>query len=505
MSNTILDDRLILHTLPNWFFGENHDGDILDERNIRSLVIYCQKLYDTGGAPQIQMVTGDGSIDCLDNPECQEEYVSKLHTSEFITALALLADGGSLLLKFFTFYETTTVSMLYVLNCCFDKVHLFKPASSKEGNSEVYVIGIGYHREMISDELIERLICNFKISQASMLPLKLIPQDFLDQVSEAAKFFMNLQVSVIESNIKSFRRFDKFEVQRLKGLKNLTVQYYMKLYKMRPIAEHQKLLHGIEIFNDINLNVRVHLGSHAERISFYNLSRKDQINVFYNRLQYLHDLISSQAPLHNTISIVTNQTPKKFLKPIRGKPIERVMSSKFILANVMKYFIELRAYMEQYEILEWISTSEHRIEKGGIAVDFNCLLMAKNYDVFEKSVIKFILGEMLNQGSEEFIIKDLLMLTQCMVGVLIYLGCFVYNDIKFEINSGKIKFSSLKSDGISSIKFLLKEFEYQNMIGICDTKFLFTCNTELYRSLIDYNNKLCLKYCSTFLNFITRD
>jgi cap2 methyltransferase len=63
LSNTILDDRLILHTLNNWFFGDSYSGDIMDEGNIRSLVEYCKSLHEIGGAPRL--VTGDGSIDCL--------------------------------------------------------------------------------------------------------------------------------------------------------------------------------------------------------------------------------------------------------------------------------------------------------------------------------------------------------------------------------------------------------------------------------------------------------
>ena len=60
LSNTILDDRFILHTLPKWFFGENYNGDILDKDNIKSLIDHCKS---SGCSPQL--VTGDGSIDRL--------------------------------------------------------------------------------------------------------------------------------------------------------------------------------------------------------------------------------------------------------------------------------------------------------------------------------------------------------------------------------------------------------------------------------------------------------
>lgn len=272
ISNTILDDRLISQTLENWLFGEDYDGDILKESNIRSLISYCQSFGP------INLVTGDGSIDCLDQPENQEEFVSKLHMAEFIVSLAVLADNGSMILKMFTFFEMSSIAMLFILNCCFEEVHIFKPATSKEGNSEVYVIGIGYKKEVLSYEIINKMIDNFK-SDKNLLQLDVIPQEFQQQVVEAARFFMNQQVSVIEGNIRTFRRFDKQENDRIKAMKYQLVEDYVKIYKIAPIREDQKILHGLQVNNDINLNVRVHSGSHSERMIFFHLNRSDQFQV----------------------------------------------------------------------------------------------------------------------------------------------------------------------------------------------------------------------------------
>jgi cap2 methyltransferase len=264
---------LISHTLDNWIFGEEQDGDILKESNLRSLIDYCKNTLG-----EINLVTGDGSIDCLDQPENQEEFVSKLHMAEFIVSLAILADGGSVLLKMFTFFETSSIAILYVLNCCFEELHVFKPATSKEGNSEVYVIGIGYKKSLMTNGLIEKMIGNFK-SDKQFLQLDAIPKEFQQQVVEAARFFMNHQVGVIEGNIRTFRRYDKYENDRIKALKWELVEEYVRLYKIAPISEDQKILHGLQVNNDINLNVRVHSGSHSERMIFFHLSRNDQFQV----------------------------------------------------------------------------------------------------------------------------------------------------------------------------------------------------------------------------------
>ena len=63
--------------------------------------------------------------------------MASLHYCEAVAGLLLLGLGGSLVLKMFTLYEHSSVCLLYLLNCCFHQVAVFKPATSKAGNSEV--------------------------------------------------------------------------------------------------------------------------------------------------------------------------------------------------------------------------------------------------------------------------------------------------------------------------------------------------------------------------------
>jgi hypothetical protein len=79
-----------------------------------------------------------------ENPGEQEAGTAQLRYSETVCALGLLRRGGCFVLKIFTAFEHWTVSLLYLLTCCFDRVALSKPATSKAGNSEVYVVCMGY-------------------------------------------------------------------------------------------------------------------------------------------------------------------------------------------------------------------------------------------------------------------------------------------------------------------------------------------------------------------------
>uniref|UniRef100_A0A4W5PJ09 Cap-specific mRNA (nucleoside-2'-O-)-methyltransferase 2 n=1 Tax=Hucho hucho TaxID=62062 RepID=A0A4W5PJ09_9TELE len=128
---TITDDRLIANTLPWWFFGSDNTGDIMSPRHLKDLQGFV------GNMRSIDMVTAGGSFDCQGNPDEQEAFVASLHYCEAAAALFLLGPGASFVLKMFTLYEHSSVCLLYLLNCCFRSVSVFKPATSKAGNSEV--------------------------------------------------------------------------------------------------------------------------------------------------------------------------------------------------------------------------------------------------------------------------------------------------------------------------------------------------------------------------------
>lgn len=427
--------------------------------------------------------------------------------AEFIASLAILSDNGSILLKMFTFYETSSIAMLYVLSCCFQDLHIFKPATSKEGNSEVYVIGTGYKKHVVSDEFIEKMITNFRNESKVLLALKEIPDDFVKEVVEAARFFMNQQVSVIEMNIRTFKKFDKMEHDRIKLLKLLLVEDYVKLYKMKSIREDQKILHGLQINNDINLNVRVHSGSHSERIEFFHLSRADRVQVLFDRLKHFYDLIFQNALSTSCVAhklYNPEMVAAEFIQPIYGKRIEKVVSSKFFLVSLVKYLIELRAFLE--EPVGGSYDGERFTVKGNhMRVNTEYFWRAPSYDEYEKDITMEMLKLIDELQSDSFTIEGLPLFTQFLVSVILFLSVFVFEEVHLKRSAGVICFKSMTPNGKSDLKILTKivskqSLQAKGLLGICDTKLLFAHSQEFYKSVIDYNNHICLKFCSFYLN-----
>jgi hypothetical protein len=65
----------------------------------------------------------------VDDPGNQEELTSPLHYAELVCVLGLLSIGGSTVLKMFTLFEYSTACILYLCNCLFESVSVFKPAT----------------------------------------------------------------------------------------------------------------------------------------------------------------------------------------------------------------------------------------------------------------------------------------------------------------------------------------------------------------------------------------
>lgn len=505
---TILDDRLISQTLENWLFGKDYDGDILKEDNIRSLIAYCRTTLG-----EVNLVTGDGSIDCLDQPESQEEFVTKLHTAEFIVSLAILVDKGSMLIKMFTFYEASSISMLYILCCCFQELHIFKPSTSKEGNSEVYVIAIGYKKSVMSEQIIEKMIANFKDESKALLPLSIIPPEFIQQVVEAARIFMNQQVAVIESNIRTFRKYNKLENDRIKMMKYNIVEEWTRLYKIAPIREDQKILHGLQLNSDVNLNVRVHSGSHAQRMIFFHLSRSDQFQVFFDRLKAFYDSIFESTVNSTCVAMKLhkpNMSPTAFIKSIYGRPIVQVVSSKFILVSLVKFLIELRLFLENIAEEDHVDKvyngKKFTIKGNTFSADLEYFRKAPTYEEYEKEITTQLLNFLLESDSESFLIEGLPLFTQFLVGVVLFLSTFVFEEVHLKRIAGTISLKGFTPNGKEHLKSLIPVITQQRspsrgaLLGICDTKLLFSLSQEFYKSVIDFNNHLCLMFCSFYLN-----
>ncbi|XP_064462866.1 cap-specific mRNA (nucleoside-2'-O-)-methyltransferase 2-like [Ornithodoros turicata] len=308
--STVTDDRLIFNTLGHWYFGRDQTGDVLSPSFCIDDFMKDQELFD--------LVTADGSVDCQDDPAEQEATVAPLHCAEVAMALKLLAKGGNLVLKMFTFFQSCSACLLFILNCIFEEVHVKKPTCSKPGNSEVYVVCLKL-RQNVPDVLSDMLV-----NGSFRFPLRYLPRDYFAQLYNCARYFKQLQEYTIQENVHWFSMSKNTQLSvYLKQVKNVVAALYMERYPCKPAS---KPLHGVTRTQGVVADFRGwNVVSFVER-STNKHWWKDNVGAIIKQLsQFERQEQLDTAFAHKEYDRVV---PKDSWI-VRGRPYENVRISKF--------------------------------------------------------------------------------------------------------------------------------------------------------------------------------
>ena len=187
------------------------------------------------------------------DPGDQENIVTNLHFAEIVTAILGLRDGGHCVLKMFTFFESDTICSLYLLCNIFREVNVFKPATSKEGNSEVYVICKNFSCSALTKGMKEILLSNVeKKNEHSIFSKEDIDQNFMKEIRKCSSFFKEVQTKAILSNIESFDTdIDKINWRtktstmpnsQIRELRKKVADEFIIRYNIQPIGNDQRIV-----------------------------------------------------------------------------------------------------------------------------------------------------------------------------------------------------------------------------------------------------------------------
>ena len=127
-------------------------------------------------------------------------------------------------------YGLLSIQMLYIIYALFDKVHIYKPNTSRPANSEKYVVCKGF--KGISDKLLKKLhivvSCWDYIDNTNfiyeIIDYNCIPTDFINMVIEYNTYFYRQQEKNIE---KTLSYIDFFTTQP----NYEDTQYYLNIIK----------------------------------------------------------------------------------------------------------------------------------------------------------------------------------------------------------------------------------------------------------------------------------
>uniref|UniRef100_A0A8C3VKX4 Cap-specific mRNA (nucleoside-2'-O-)-methyltransferase 2 n=1 Tax=Catagonus wagneri TaxID=51154 RepID=A0A8C3VKX4_9CETA len=331
----IMDDRLIANTLHCWYFGPDNTGDIMTVKYLTGLQNFISSMAI------VHLITADGSFDCQGNPGEQEALVSSLHYCEVVTALMTLGNGGSFVLKMFTLFEHCSINLMYLLNCSFDQVHVFKPATSKAGNSEVYVVCLSYKGREAIYPLLSKMVLNFgsEMTRKALFPHHMIPESFLKRHEECCVFFHKYQLETISENIRLFERMGKGEQAKLNSLRDYAVQYFMQKFQLKPLSRNNWLVKKSNIGCSTNTKWfgqrNRYFKTYNERKMLETLSWKDKVaKGYFNSWAEEH---VEYHPGHSSLLEGTASNLEcQLWQILQGKKLPKVKCSPFCDGEILK-------------------------------------------------------------------------------------------------------------------------------------------------------------------------
>ena len=121
--NRYIDKQKIL-------YGDITDINVINNTIEKSLELFPDKL---------ELITADGGFD-VKNYNIQEILVFPLILSEVIIALSTQKEHGTFIVKFFDMFTHNTVIVYLILCACYSEVKIIKPLTSRESNSERYLV-----------------------------------------------------------------------------------------------------------------------------------------------------------------------------------------------------------------------------------------------------------------------------------------------------------------------------------------------------------------------------
>ncbi|XP_060660827.1 cap-specific mRNA (nucleoside-2'-O-)-methyltransferase 2 [Drosophila nasuta] len=435
LNEMITDDRFIFHTLDNWLFHKDFTGNLLSLDNIDHMTQCCTQDFPDG----VQLITADGSIDCSAQPDCQEEIVARLFFAEIVSALSILSQGGNFVIKMFTLFEACSVSVLYMLNCIFQHVHIYKPATSKRGNSEVYVICLNYQRETTGlSRLLEAL--REKLAQpndAMIMPLfskAQIPKDFLLQHEIGCRLYLKLQVDAIEGSIYAYESKDRQYLRHLHQLRGVVSAMYYNRYKVRPLAPELCIVKQQNMSESLGFTVPIYGGSYTEREVLRQGDLLKQIYCLRREFNQLEKCPTAKR----SYSHVKTLGQQLQLQPNRGAPVQQLQSSLFASEPVLLLRLRICDTFDLDPLWQTAAKCRFYDIEG-------CLINTLNYAplcVDDDSVIMFqqvqrrffvkLLESLLALRPHKVVFDNCLILSHFAASLLLFLAEFCYQAMEID-------------------------------------------------------------------------
>lgn len=417
-------------------------------------------------------------------------------------------------------FEHSTVSLLYLINHLFSEVNIYKPVTSRQGNSEVYAICLRLKDNANIDQYLPILQSAYGTelySNTSLFPLETIPQSFLKQIEECALYFSSLQCQVINNNLQAYLMQNNIALHRdIKKIRAVVASEFVWKYDLKPLDMEQEILKGIlHEENKINTNPRYERGSYTERQLYTKMTSKEKCQNLNSFLQT--EVLSNPMMLINEkIKWITQDEYEQIsIMFTYGRPLPKISSSKFIFVPIFKLYQQILAEDEFKEIIfsaqptltakdESAKELDVKISKELSLPEFD---YREQYNVYEKRCFSVLLNT-LNELSagETLLLHNFNTLSHFNVSVLYILAKKYFEKTGFTPYGKIILDNMLTKDSLKYLQVIASECEKvsgDRTKDVLNSLPVQTTNAgDFFNNIVFYNNTFYRNKCTELLAII---
>ena len=166
--------------------GKDNTGNIYNYENVIHFIQTINHNY-------CHFITADGGFDYSKDYNLQEESSYRLLYSEIFIALNIQKIRGNFILKVFDLFNYKTIQLIYLLYNCYSMVEIYKPLTSRNSNSEKYIICSNFQGcpIPIKDKLKEYF------DKCNELYID-VPKTFINDINEYNDIFVERQINTIK-------------------------------------------------------------------------------------------------------------------------------------------------------------------------------------------------------------------------------------------------------------------------------------------------------------------
>ena len=126
------------------YYGVDGRGDIFLSESLRE---FQKVVTDNTKGAMLHFLSGDGGADYSADQNSQEIILKQLLLCQTAAALLALRKGGHFICKCFDNFTEFSVGLIFLVYQHFDHVSIFKPNTSRQANSERFIVAKGLRRQ----------------------------------------------------------------------------------------------------------------------------------------------------------------------------------------------------------------------------------------------------------------------------------------------------------------------------------------------------------------------